>query len=209
MTAGEGMPPQASTSGLLESRPEMTAFDVIEMARLFDEHGILFHVDGGWAVDALLGEQTRPHADLDIAIQHTDAARLRSLLEARGFREVPRDDSWECNFVLGDGRGHEVDVHSYTLDSAGNPVFGIPYPGASLSGAGSVNGRPVRCISPEWLVRFHSGYRLDENDDRDVRALCRRFAIPLPPEFRAFEGGGDLWESASREPGPGGSSSQA
>jgi lincosamide nucleotidyltransferase A/C/D/E len=136
-------------------------------------------------------------------------ARVRALLEDRGFQEVPRDDSWECNFVLGDGRGHEVDVHSYTLDSEGNPVFGAPYPGASLSGAGSVNGRPVRCISPEWLVRFHSGYRLDENDARDVRALCCRFGIPLPPEFQAFDDGEDLRGSASREPGPAGSSSPA
>jgi lincosamide nucleotidyltransferase A/C/D/E len=55
-----------------------------------------------------------------------------------------------------------------------------------LTGNGSINGYPVRCISPEWLVKFHSGYQLDENDYYDVRALCERFAIPLPAEFLKF-----------------------
>jgi lincosamide nucleotidyltransferase A/C/D/E len=193
---------QDLTNGPRDGGPEMTAGDVVDLARLFDENHIPFHVDGGWGVDALLGGQTRRHADLDIAIQHKDAARLRALLEARGWREVPRDDSWECNFVLGDGRGRQVDVHSYTLDPAGKPVYGVPYPGESLSGVGTVNGHPVRCISPEWLVRFHSGYRLDENDERDVGALCRRFGIPLPPEFQALEGANDPKASAPRDYGP-------
>jgi lincosamide nucleotidyltransferase A/C/D/E len=47
-----------------------------------------------------------------------------------------------------------------------------------------VAGRRVDCISPEWLIRFHSGYELDENDRLDIAALCTRFAIPLPAEYR-------------------------
>lgn len=31
-----------------------------------DTHGVPFWVDGGWGVDALLGEQTRSHRDLDL-----------------------------------------------------------------------------------------------------------------------------------------------
>ena len=46
---------------------------------------------------------------------------------------------------------------------------------------------PVRCISPEWMVKFHSGYRLDENDYHDVKALCQRFGITLPIEYEEFE----------------------
>jgi lincosamide nucleotidyltransferase A/C/D/E len=37
------------------------------------------------------------------------------------------------------------------------------------------------------MVKFHSGYPLDENDYRDVRALCNRFGIPLPDDFARFE----------------------
>ena len=104
----------------------------------------------------------------------------------RGYREVPRDDTWECNFVLADADGNQLDVHSYTLDEAGNNVYGVEYNSEHLTGRGSISGYPVRCISPQWLVRFHSGYTLDENDYYDVRALCERFGIPLPDEFRKF-----------------------
>ncbi len=83
----------------------MTANDVIEIVRLLDQHSIDVCVDGGWGVDALLGEQTRVHADLDLAIHHKDVAETRALLEERGFKDVPRDDTRDCNFVLGDSRG--------------------------------------------------------------------------------------------------------
>jgi len=167
--------------------PQMTARDVIDFVRLLMEHDIPVVLDGGWGVDAALGRQTRLHADLDIAIQHSDSPRLRALLEERGYREVPRDDSWACNFVLGDAHGHLIDVHSCTHDEAGNLIYGVPYPIESLGGSGTVAGLAVRCITPEWLVKFHTGYPLDENDYRDVQALCAQFGIPLPEEFRRFE----------------------
>jgi lincosamide nucleotidyltransferase A/C/D/E len=36
------------------------------------------------------------------------------------------------------------------------------------------------------LVKFHTGYELDEDDYRDARALCERFDIPLPQEYDRF-----------------------
>ena len=64
--------------------PEMTANDVLEFVQLLRQYHIDVCIDGGWGVDALLGEQTRLHADLDIAVQHKDVAQIRTLLEARG-----------------------------------------------------------------------------------------------------------------------------
>ena len=96
-------------------RREISGSDVVALLRLLAEHRIEVWVDGGWGVDALLGEQTRPHSDVDIAIRHDDVPRLRELLEARGYKDVPRDDTRDCNFVLGDDHGREVDVHSFTL----------------------------------------------------------------------------------------------
>ncbi len=84
-------------------------------------------MDGGWAVDALLGEQTRPHGDLDIALRHQDVPRLRKFLEAFGYADVPSVDRRECNFVMGDSQGHRVDIHSYEFDEAGHNVFGVAY----------------------------------------------------------------------------------
>ena len=165
---------------------EMAEVDVVHIVQLLTSSKIPVHVDGGWAVDALLGEQTRPHNDLDIAVKHADVPLLRDLLEQKGYREVPRDDSWECNFVLGDSFGHAVDVHSYTFDAQGNCVHGVPYPAASLTGSGKIGGMSVDCTSAEWLVKFHTGYELDEDDYQDVSALCARFGLQLPSEYDRF-----------------------
>jgi lincosamide nucleotidyltransferase A/C/D/E len=178
----------------------MTADDVIAFVQLLDQNHIEVYIDGGWGVDALLGEQTRPHADLDIAVQHKDVAKIRALLETRGYKDVLRDDTRDCNFVLGDDRGRLIDIHSYTFDAAGNVVYGVEYPYESLSGTGSINGHPVKCITPEWMVKFHTGYPLDENDYQDVKLLCRRFGIEMPSEYEGFETRGSNPPPGEMEP---------
>lgn len=167
-------------------KSEMTAVDVIAIVKLLEKNGITVIIDGGWGVDALLGEQTRNHEDLDVAVLHKDVPLIRSLLEARGYQDIPRDDTWECNFVLGDDQGHLFDLHSCTFDAAGNNVFGVEYPKDSWEGTGTINGYPVQCITPEWMVKFHTGYELDENDYHDVKLLCQRYALEIPSEYAAF-----------------------
>ncbi len=165
----------------------MQAEDVLSIVQLFEDNGIDLVIDGGWGVDALLGEQTRAHSDLDIAIQHKDVNHARALLEDRGYMDVPRDDTRDCNFVLGDNQGRLVDFHTFTFDAQGKLIFGVEYPFESLTGTGSILGHPVRCIRPDWMVKFHSGYKLDENDNHDVRLLCERFQIQLPAEYDHFQ----------------------
>ncbi len=165
----------------------MTAADVVDLIRLMERNGVEVYIDGGWGVDALLGEQTRSHSDLDIALPHKYVPQLRKLLAARGYEELPRNDTRDCNFVLSDAEGHQVDVHSYTFDDQGKNIQGVAYIPEHLTGIGSITGYPVKCISPEWMVKFHSGYELDQNDYRDVLALCQRFGFSLPGEFKKFD----------------------
>jgi len=40
---------------------EMPAADALELLASFDAHQVHAAVSGGWAIDALLGEQYRPH----------------------------------------------------------------------------------------------------------------------------------------------------
>jgi lincosamide nucleotidyltransferase A/C/D/E len=166
----------------------MTAQDVANLIALLEQNGLEVYIDGGWAVDAVLGEQTRPHDDLDIALPHTQVPCLRALLTTRGFREQHRNDSWECNFVLADEAGCRLDVHSYTLDAAGLNAGGVAYSSEQLTGHGVIGGYSVRCVSPEWLVKFHTGYELDFKDWHDVRLLCERFQITVPDEYSKFRG---------------------
>jgi lincosamide nucleotidyltransferase A/C/D/E len=165
---------------------DMPARIVLDFIQLMQDHNIEVVLDGGWAVDALLGEQTRAHQDLDIAVFHKDVPVIRRVLEERGFREIPRNDSWECNFVFGNDQGHQIDIHSCTFDENNRNIFGVEYPWESLQGKGAINGYPVRCVPPEWLVDFHTGYPLDDNDYHDVKLLCDKFDLPLPSDYDSF-----------------------
>jgi lincosamide nucleotidyltransferase A/C/D/E len=180
----------------MEIRPfeEMTAADVVAFVELMDGLGIRVWLDGGWAVDACLGEQTRRHGDLDIAIEQRDVEAAVAALRDRGFGPVPRDDTRPWNFVLGDGAGRQVDFHVLVFDEHGDGVYGPPengevYPADALTGHGSVGGRGVACLTPECQVRFHTGYEVDADDWADVSALCRQFGIPVPGDYRRFQPG--------------------
>ena len=171
----------------------VTSTDVIDLYATLEDLGVEIWIDGGWCVDALLGEQSRPHQDLDIAIQQKDIPKLRQLLRSRGYQDIKLEQAKAWNFVLGDENGREIDVHVIVLDDKGNGIYGPPqngemYPATSLTGTGMIEGRPVRCISPEWTVKFHSGYELKDKDFRDVSALCRKFGINLPPAYAQFKG---------------------
>lgn len=170
----------------------MKAEDVVDIIKLLSSHGMEVYVDGGWCVDALAGAQTREHLDLDIALPHRFEKKLRAILKEKGFQEIDVPDSWECNFVLKDANGLLIDVHTYTLDAQGDNIFGVPYEGVHLTGTGSINGYVVKCISPEWTMKFHTGYPLDENDYHDVLVLSRKFGLPIPPEYNRFIKNGQI-----------------
>jgi lincosamide nucleotidyltransferase A/C/D/E len=167
----------------------MQAGDVLAFLDLMDEAGIPVWIDGGWGVDALLGEQTRPHDDLDIALRFADMERFVGLMDACGYRRVQEDGPY--NFVLEDEEGRQVDVHIF--DDGSTQVGadrvevygpnGLAYEVGSLDGQGTILGRSVACCTVEFQVKSHTGYELDENDERDVMSLHHRFGVALPPPY--------------------------
>jgi lincosamide nucleotidyltransferase A/C/D/E len=165
----------------------MTSKDVISLYIQLKNQEVKIWIDGGWAVDALLGKQTRPHRDLDIAIQWKDVLRLRQFLELQGYKQIKEDNKW--NFVLADNQGHEVDVHAFVFDDQGNVVDGIEYPTASLTGTGTIDDQTVRCISPEYMIQFLALWihKWPEKYVSAVSALCEKFEIPLPKEYLEFK----------------------
>lgn len=158
---------------------------LLQLCQEIERKGIEVWLDGGWGVDALLGEQTRPHGDVDVVVQGRDVQELVAFLRSRGYEDVPQDDTRSWNFVLGDATGCEVDIHVITMDDNGNGIYGPPengqyYPAEALSGRGRIGGRAVRCMTPEYQVANRSGYVLQKKDISDVRRLCRRFELPMP-----------------------------
>ena len=168
---------------------ETTHDDVCAFLDLVESLGIDIWLDGGWAVDAWLGEQTRPHADVDIVIETRMLATLVDALRARGYDDVPRDDTRAWNFVLGDADGHEVDFHVIDLAADGTGSYGPPppefiFPADALTASTAFCGRRIRAIPPHRLVEFHTGYEPDDDDRADVLALCERFGLEVPPIYR-------------------------
>ena len=167
----------------LKSELRMSAEKATKLYKLLDSSGVPVWVDGGWGVDALLEEQTREHADLDIAIDHEHEAKMKELLTEYGFRVVQTNDKTDWNYVLGDGRSL-IDVHVFGFDESGNNIYGTKYPKDSLTGQGKINGVTVRCISPKWAIQFKSHPKQGEVDRYDQVKLCEKFGLPAPPLFQ-------------------------
>jgi lincosamide nucleotidyltransferase A/C/D/E len=166
-----------------------TLADVLAVLDLADAAGVRLRLDGGWGVDALLGAQSREHGDLDVAVEAKDLDTLLKVLGRDGFARVGEEDATAWNFLLGHPRGAVVDLHVIVLDADGNGVLGPvtagnAYPAASLTGRGRLDGRAVDCVAAEWVVRFHDRYPGDADDRSDVRALCDRFGLEVPEQYR-------------------------
>jgi len=168
----------------------VSAADVIEILGWLEQNGIDVWLNGGWGVDALLGRQTRDHEDLDITIAAVDRAAYTAAMAAAGFRiyRVVNDFNW----VLIDEPGRLVDVHlvdfsTTTVDASGVSIYGpagLAFEVGSLEGQGTIADKSIRCETADFQVRGHTGYAPDENDYRDVLALCQAFDIEMPPLFR-------------------------
>lgn len=164
--------------------PEFTPKEVAALYSQLEDMRIKIWLDGGWGVDALLGKQTRAHKDLDIAINQKDVPQFMAFIATQGYTEVRRDSDY--NIVMRDGLGREIDFHAFITDDAGSITGGVVYPNESLTGTGTIGGHSVRCIAPEYMVKFHTGYELTEKDYKDVLAVCTKFNIALPDEYTRF-----------------------
>jgi lincosamide nucleotidyltransferase A/C/D/E len=168
----------------------MTGTDVVGILGLLENGGIEVWIDGGWAVDALLGRQTRPHDDLDLVLRQNDIDRLIEVLGAAGFHRV-EEGARPFNFVVADGQGREVDLHGVVFDASGNGRYGPQpkdgggrvYPAGAFKGTGLINGASVCCLTAEYQMANHAAYDPGEADVHDVRALHQAFGIPPPNGF--------------------------
>jgi lincosamide nucleotidyltransferase A/C/D/E len=166
----------------------MRTADVVDLLAAFASTNVAVWIDGGWGVDALCGEQLRPHDDLDIVVGMTDVPAVKRVLRDCGYT-VQESDA-PLSFMTVDPEGRQVDVHPVTFDERGNGLYRMAdgntwtYTAAGLAGAGSIAGRPVRCLTPEFQMRVHAGYELAEKDHEEIRLLSDRFGVDPPPGRR-------------------------
>ena len=174
------------------------AEDVISIYQRLLADGIQVWLTGGWGIDALLREQTRPHKDLDVIMLVDDVVRMRELLgrDGYGLKELWSENRWVVDargaetataLVLQDSEGREIDAHAMRLDDRGNgfPAWeaeGLVFDRQDLAGEGMIAGLAVRCLAPEMQMLRHTGYELPDVQLRDLELLHERFGFEYPDE---------------------------
>jgi lincosamide nucleotidyltransferase A/C/D/E len=105
----------------------MTVTDVNEVLQCLKQAGIRVCVDGGCGVDALVGEQTRDHSDLDLALDRDDLGAAREALEEAGFQpDESSEPGLPARLVLRDNKGRQVDLHPLAFDVRGTVGSSFP-----------------------------------------------------------------------------------
>ena len=159
--------------------------DAIEIILYAEENEIDIWLDGGWGVDALLGEETRSHNDIDLFVEEKNGKTFIEILKEKGFTEVIEAYTTTDHTVWKDDKDRIIDLHVFEFNEQGDLVFeGESYPSNVFSGIGKIGNKVVKCIDAENQVLFHLGYEHDENDMHDVKLLCERFNIPVPSEYK-------------------------
>jgi lincosamide nucleotidyltransferase A/C/D/E len=171
----------------------MHASDVVEVINALESAGVDVWVNGGWGIDALLEEQTRPHDDLDLIIL---ADHIEAAIQVTGALDFSiMTDELPQGFVVRDKVDRRIDFHPVRFRSDGSAVQETTaggewvYSAPGLSGTGLIAGRKIRCLTPEEQAKRSTdqprcaGYEPDEVDKRDMRLLWDRFGITLPHPY--------------------------
>ena len=164
----------------------MPAVQVLTLLDLMAAAGVRAWVAGGWGVDALAGRQTRRHYDLDLLIgtEPGEYAQVAAVLAGQGFRKAETERNpglpMPWRHVWRHDQGYSVEVVPVALT---DPPFSWPASPAARAGqersftVGSIDGRPVPCLSVELQLALHTGYpprRVDESDTDLLRACQAR-----------------------------------
>ena len=151
----------------------MDADEVVRIVDWLDERSVVYQVNGGWAVDALVGFQSRSHGDLDLFVDATKVETLIEWLSGRGYEVV--EDWLPIRVELRSG-DRAVDIHPMELDAAGDGVqrgFGDETFAhrARDRAEGMIRGRPVVVATAAMLMALRSGYELRPEDHHDLDLL--------------------------------------
>ncbi|MGI8912439.1 MAG: nucleotidyltransferase domain-containing protein [Chloroflexota bacterium] len=173
----------------------MLADDVVQVSACLRAGGVDIWLDGGWGIDALVEEQTRPHDDLDMVLALDQADRAIGLLRTLGFAVA--EDLRPTRLVLREPAGRQVDIHPVTFDAAGTgrqqgaaPDGGdCLYPASGFT-TGVIAGQRVGCLSAAVQIAHHLGYPPDDADWHDMLTLRARLGVDLPVPYARGEHNG-------------------
>lgn len=148
--------------------------DVLAFVEQMQREGRTFWVAGGWGVDALVGKQTRPHQDLDVAVDKRQFDAIVAQLGEQGYRITV--DWFPVRIEMTSLEGLRVDLHPLKIaeDGSGRQagLHGVwyDYPADQFT-TGRIGGMTVPCIGRNLQIVFHQGYEPREIDLLDLAQL--------------------------------------
>jgi len=166
----------------------MQPLEVLSVLDALTARGLGVWLDGGWGVDALLGEVTRNHEDVDLVMVLEEMAGVRQGLKPLGYDLA--EDLTPVRVVLRSSDGRQVDLHPVTFDvegvgwqrGASSDGSDCPYPPWGF-GHGRILDREVPCLTPELQLEHHRGYEPRDRDRADMAKLQGRFGLTLPDPY--------------------------
>jgi lincosamide nucleotidyltransferase A/C/D/E len=156
------------------SDPRTDALEVRVVLDALRAAGCRVWVAGGWGVDVLIGRQTRPHRDLDLAIDRAGLEAGLAALDRLGYRI--ETDWLPVRVELHRPERGRVDLHPVAFDERGDGVqagFGTEvfhYPEQGFS-QGSLDGVATPCLGRELQLEFRQGYEPRDVDRHDLALL--------------------------------------
>jgi lincosamide nucleotidyltransferase A/C/D/E len=169
-----------ATAGLRMRAGVMRPAGVLQVLGRLEAAGLPVWVAGGWGVDALVGHQTRRHADLDLLLDCTDERRAVAELELLGYGTVTSErvssPFMPRRVTIYDAMGRSVDLHPVDMmrwlaTVAAERPAGAEDPARAAFAEGRIGGRPVPCLSAALQIAAHNGYLWRYADREDLRRL--------------------------------------
>jgi lincosamide nucleotidyltransferase A/C/D/E len=156
------------------------AEDVLRILRVLQTAGVRGWLDGSWGLDALVGEKTRSHRDVDILIARQDLDPARLALESQGFR-ISLDEA-PARLVMTDSAGREVDMPTAEPRPDGGLDVEMPdgttmtLPKDALT-TGRILNVEVPALSAEVHAKTDFRYPPHDTDLHDIGVLRTRLGV--------------------------------
>jgi lincosamide nucleotidyltransferase A/C/D/E len=159
----------------------MRASEVLAVLAVLEEADVPAWIQGGWAVEALIGGSPRPHRDVDLVVTVEDEDRALRALEGAGYGIRVREEV--CPWIpvrlwLQDRSRRFVDLKpgAFPFSKAAPPgaerlLEQIGNDPRAAFATGVLDGHPVPCLSAEVQLAAYNGYPQREVDRQDIARL--------------------------------------
>lgn len=182
---------------------------VFEIADALSDAGVHWWLNGGWAVDSLLGSQSRLHEDLDICVDIADGGEERAtvVLERLGYEVVRSRARSGMNMpirrVMRNSAGRAIDLILVQRSGGGeppDPETGWPVPQLDEGDVtvGQLDGRVLPTLSLAAQLRAREVFTPGRRERRDVARLRKRYGVLAPVGYEVSSSGWRAWSRGAR-----------